>query len=145
VLLNCVYAELIAIKPGFHEIWVHGNFFEEEFKENLHDNEGNRAKNRVLNMLRNKTPLRASDIGLTKFPSYQINKKLYISYASCAFTEGPFVRRRNDSISYFDEIRKIKSLAEKPNLKEKFYIEDYRNIKTRKELATFLSNVSTEF
>jgi hypothetical protein len=144
-LLNRVYAELIAIKPGFHEMWVHGNFFEEEFKENVHGNEGDRAKTRVLSMLRNKASLRVADIGLKNFPSYQINKKLYISYASCAFTEGPFVRRRNDSISYFDEIRKIKSPAEKTNLKEKFYIGDYRNIKTRDELAAFISSMRSKF
>jgi hypothetical protein len=144
ILLNRVYTELIAIKPGFHEIWVHGDFFKEEFKENPKSNEANHAKSRVLNMLRNKAPLRVVDIGLTKFPSYQINKKLYISYASCAFTEGPFVRRRDDSISYFDEIRKIKSPTEKLNLKEKFYIRDYQKIKTRDELATFVSSVSSE-
>jgi hypothetical protein len=144
-LLNRIYAELIAIKPGFHEIWVHGDFFKEEFKENPKGNEADHAKSRVLNMLRNKTPLQVADIGLTKFPSYQINKKLYISYASCAFTEGPFVRRRDDSISYFDEIRKIKSPAEKSNLKENFYIRDYRKIKTRDELSTFVSSVRSEF
>jgi len=124
------YAELIAIKPGFHEIWTHPDYFEHILK-------GNTPRERVFRMLRGQGEL--SELSLDKMPP-EINKNSYFSYAPCNVTEGPFVFRKNIAFSYFDEIRKIRSKDNLCNLQEKFYILDYlrARIDSRKSLSKFL-------
>jgi hypothetical protein len=58
----------------------------------------------VFRMLRNKEELSA--LKLQGLPA-EINKNNYISYAPCSVTEGPFVFRKNLSVSYYDELRRI--------------------------------------
>ena len=91
-----IYAELIAIKPGFHEIWLHDDYFKVILK-------GSKSRDHVFRMLHGKGNLLG--FSLHKMPA-EINKNSYFSYAPCNVTVGPFVFRKNISVSYFDEIRK---------------------------------------
>lgn len=117
---NRVYAELIAIKPGFHEIYIHDNYFEsnEPYREKLTNKDS--ARDKVFKLLRGFGDL--NDLYLDKLKPNEINRLKYFSYAPCNITEGPFVFRKNISVSYFDDIRKVRS---KEELKKNFYILDY--------------------
>ncbi|MGC9517471.1 MAG: hypothetical protein ACP5C3_07230 [Methanomicrobiales archaeon] len=115
-----IYAELIAIKPGFHELYIHSDYFD---KKSIPTNDEIRSE--IFRCLRNKNDLinsKAND--LYKFPG-DINKKNFMSYAPCNVTEGPFVMRKSVDKSYYDEIRKIRSKNDIEKLKENFYILDY--------------------
>ena len=95
---------MIAIKPGFHELYIHSDYFD---KETIPTDDTIRSE--VFRLLRCFSDLRTSEINkLDKMPP-EINKKNYLTYASCNITEGPFVFRKSIETSYFDEIRKIKS------------------------------------
>ena len=122
-----IYHELISIKPGFHEIWVHEKYFD---RSNYP--KGRNEREKVFLALRG-----CGDIKLTKYPA-DINSKAYFTYASCAVTEGPFVFRKGATVSYFSEIKKIKSGKQKRQLKENFHILDYHqgitSIRTLRQL-----------
>ncbi len=130
--LDRIYKEMIAIKPGFHEMWLHDDFFDVMPDEDSH-------RDKVLRMLRTKEAL--IDLNLEKLPD-DINRNAYMSYAACNITEGPFVFRKSLSASYFEEIRKIKNKEELPTLHDKFHILDYLNnrIETREQLEKVLAD-----
>lgn len=128
-----IYTELIAIKPGFHEIWIHPDYF-----DNGSYTTGNNIRDQTFRFLRGQGNL--SDRKLKKRPDDVCNFYNYIRYAPCNITEGPFVFRKNISISYFDEIRKIKLKENLSNLDHNFWILDYkhRNLDLRSKLKKFL-------
>lgn len=90
------YAELIALKPGFHEAWHH-----EAFSDDVYEGPDT-PRGRVFAMLRGsslpflevKGPSLSSELGADAF----------IGYAPCVFTEGPFVRRIGPEVSYYGEL-----------------------------------------
>lgn len=132
---NCLtrsYAELIAIKPGFHELFIHNDYFEK-----FSIPEPTSPRNIVFRTLRNKGSI--ATLKLKKLPG-EINKNSYFSYAPCNVTEGPFVFRKNIDVSYYDAIRCIKSKGLMHDLQNKFHILDYfrHDITTRRKLAKFL-------
>ena len=129
---NKIYAELIAIKPGFHELMIHDDYFD---KKSI--STGKDTRTQIFRLLRGIGKL--SDIKLSKLP-HEINGKSFFSYASCNITQGPFVLKKKISVSYFDEIRKIESKEQMHNLKDNFLILDYyhNNINTKEKLAQFL-------
>lgn len=135
---NQIYSELIAIKPGFHEMYIHDNYFDSN--EFLRKEPKNKDSDRdiVFKLLRGFGDV--DKINLNKLKPYEINRKKYFSYASCNVTEGPFVFRKRNNVSYFNEIRKIQQKAELKNLNEKFHILDYYHNKpiTKKELEKLL-------
>lgn len=130
--ITTLYAELIAIKPGFHEMYLHDNYFEEI-------PQGEDPRSAVFRALRNKGSL--VGLRMVKMPS-QINSKSYLSYASCAITEGPFVFRRSPTISYCESMRKIRSKGDLPVLQKDFFILDYKkaSITSRKNLKALLGH-----
>lgn len=127
-----LYAELIAIKPGFHELYLHRDYFDSDCLSN-----GISPRDAVFRMLRNKAEL--SSLTIKGLP-VEINKNNYISYAPCNVTEGPFVFRKRLSFSYYDEIRGITAKDRLHELHDRFHILDYYNhdLSTRNKLGRFL-------
>jgi len=127
-----IYAELIAIKPGFHELYIHENYFD---KDQIP--KGTSPRDTVFRLLKNKQ--RQSSLKINKLPQ-EINKKSYFSYAPCNITEGPFVLRKRGSVSYYDEIRLVTSKSKVKKLNEKFHVLNYYNqdISTPQKLAELL-------
>lgn len=70
--LTRLYAELIAIKPGFHELYVHHNYFERSTMPR-----GKSPRDEVFRLLRNCGDILA--LSLDRLPA-EINKNNYISY-----------------------------------------------------------------
>jgi len=115
---NRIYRELIAIKPGFHELWLHNDFYDSIPT-------GDKPRPQILRQLRLKNDYNGiNNKNMHRLPR-DINSQSYLTYASCNITEGPFVFRKNINISYYNEIRKIKSRSELNKLKECFNILDY--------------------
>ncbi|KZX17532.1 hypothetical protein MBCUT_02070 [Methanobrevibacter cuticularis] len=144
-----VYTELIAIKPGMHELLIHGNYFDltEKHQDKVNKNKIN-AKNvdgkvdyrsEVFALLANVGNVEHSPVqNLSKFPG-EINVNSYFTYASCNITEGPFVSRKIKDISYFDEIRKIHSKEEIKNIESKFNVYYYdKGVDSREKLEKVL-------
>ncbi len=127
--LSGVYKELIAIKPGLHEICIHDNYFDSNIEVDRS------PRNEVFNMLRGKE----RELQLDVLPN-EINKNSYFSYAPCHVTEGPFVFRKSLDVSYFNEIRKIQSENDLHKLQKKFHILNYftPRIDSREKLNNFL-------
>lgn len=130
--LTGIYAELIAIKPGFHEIYLHDDYFDADSIPT-----GASPRDQVFRMLRNKEVL--SSLTLDKFPK-EINKRDYFGYAPCNVTEGPFVSRKRFDISCFDEIRHIRCKNQISGMHDKFHILDYysHDLSTQDKLERFL-------
>ncbi|MBC8019109.1 MAG: hypothetical protein H7X83_11410 [Verrucomicrobia bacterium] len=130
--LSRVYAELIAIKPGFHELYLHKDYFDPDTIPT-----GTSPRDLVFRMLRNKEDL--SSLMLSKLPQ-EMNKRNYFGYAPCNVTEGPFVFRKSIDVSYFDEIRRIRTKRQIRALKDKFHILDYyrHDLSTQGKLEKFL-------
>jgi hypothetical protein len=130
--LTRLYAELIAIKPGFHELYVHHNYFERSTMPR-----GKSPRDEVFRLLRNVGDISA--LSLNRLPA-EINKNNYISYAPCNVTEGPFVCRKRPSVSYVTEIQQITSKDRIHELEDSFHILDYyrHDLSTREKLAEFL-------
>ena len=114
-----IYKELIAIKPGFHELIVHPDFFDENYLP-----KGKDLRSRVLRSLRGDEDLK--EVQLDRLP-HEINSKSYFTYASCNITEGPFVFRKSIETSYYDELNRIETEEDIKYLKKKFCIIDYYN------------------
>lgn len=130
--LSRVYAELIAIKPGFHELYLHRDYFHADAVPT-----GISPRDQVFRMLRNKEEL--SSLALDKFPP-EMNKRNYFGYAPCNVTEGPFVFRKSLDVSYFDELRRIRTKRQIRTLKDNFHILDYyrHDLSTQDKLEKFL-------
>jgi len=127
-----IYAELIAIKPGFHELVVHDNYFDES---SYPAPDGVRSQ--VFRMLRGLGEL--SDLELDGLP-HDIKTNSYFTYGSCNVTEGPFVYRKSVSTSYYEKLRKIRSKYNIDRLNNNFHILSYHNsIRTKKELENLLN------
>ncbi|HLD54806.1 MAG TPA: hypothetical protein VJB35_00960 [Candidatus Nanoarchaeia archaeon] len=130
---NKIYSELIAIKPGFHELLIHEDYFNET---SIPKDKGIRSK--VFRLLKGKGEL--SELEPNRLLPHEINSKSYFTYASCNITEGPFVFRKSISVSYYDEIRKIKSIKDLEKFKDNFYFLNYCNheLNTIQKLNDFL-------
>ena len=115
-----IYAELIAIKPGFHELMVHSDYFDES---SYPAPDGVRSQ--VFRLLRGIGGV--SDLELDRLP-HDINTKSYFTYGSCNVTEGPFVYRKRIDTSYYEEIRKIRSKSDTGELKNSFHVLTYHNL-----------------
>ncbi|EKF84778.1 hypothetical protein [Methanobacterium formicicum] len=115
---NRIYRELIAIKPGFHELLLHEDFYDSIPADD-------KARSQILRQLRLKNnPDSGNDKKMSRLPR-DINSQSYLTYASCNITEGPFVFRKCIKTSYYNEIRKINSRHELNKLNESFNILDY--------------------
>ena len=144
-----VYTELIAIKPGIHELPIHGNYFDlsKKHQDAVHKNKINEMsedkkveyREEVFALLANEGNLENSPVqNLNKFPG-EINVNSYFTYASCNITEGPFVSRKIKNISYFDEIRKIHSKEEIKNIEDKFNVYYYdKGVDSKEKLEKVL-------
>lgn len=126
------YSELIAIKPGFHELYIHDDYFDDDSVP-----EPTSPRNIVFRKLRNKRGNKVFE--LNEFPK-EISKNCYFSYAPCNVTEGPFVFRKNIGVSYYDAIREIRCKGAKRNLCKSFHILDYYNqdLSTHRKLGHLL-------
>ena len=97
------YAEIIALKPGFHEAWLHETF-PDDAQEGPETPRG-----KVFAMLR------GSPLDLIDPTGHDLDEltdpDAFLGYAPCAITEGPFVRRRHSGTSYFDELRQVGSMS----------------------------------
>lgn len=135
---NRIYAELIAIKPGFHEIYIHENYFNENESYRIDIENRDSERNKIFKSLRGYGSIES--IFLEKLKPNEINRMKYFSYAPCNVTEGPFVFRKKISVSYFIEIQKIHQEEELKKLEDNFYILDYYHNKpmTKKELENIL-------
>ena len=126
-----LYKELIAIKPGFHELMIHGNYFDKTpVGDTLRDN--------VFRMLRG---LDCNDDYHIRSLPQDIETIAYFRYAPCHVTEGPFVLRKSLSVSYFDEICKIDSKERLECVSNNFYMVAYNKlaIDSKVKLTTCLN------
>jgi len=131
-----MYAELIAIKPGFHELMVHGDYFDTSSYPTSGD-----TRSQVFRMLRGIGEL--SELKIDRLPQ-NINTKAYFTYGSCNITEGPFVYRKSINTSYYEEIRNIRSKSDIDRLSNSFYFLKYCNTtRTRSELKYLLDKAKT--
>jgi len=103
-----LYKELIAIKPGFHELMIHHDYFDKIPT-------GDALRDNVFRMLRGYG--NGDDFHIEALPD-DIDVMAYFRYAPCHVTEGPFVRRSGVNVSYFDELCWIDSDAKNFDLKE---------------------------
>ncbi len=100
------YAETLALKPGFHEAWAHEAF-------PLDAPEGPETpRGRVFAVLRGSS-LDLIDLA-GGYPTDLSDPKGFLAYAPCAVTEGPFVRRRHQGVSYFTELKRVGTISSSP-------------------------------
>ncbi len=128
-----MYLELISIKPGFHEMWVHGDYFKSCPSKD-------KSRSIVLRLLRHIDDSEINEISnLERLPP-EINSKSFFTYASCNVTEGPFVFRKSPEISYYKKIRDVRCKEDLEKLENNFYILDYyhSNIDSREKLKEVL-------
>ena len=97
------YAEIIALKPGFHEAWLHETF-PDDAQEGPETPRG-----KVFAILRS-GPLDLTDIFSIDSMDFS-DAESFLAYAPCAITEGPFVRRKNPGTSYFDALRRVGTMS----------------------------------
>jgi hypothetical protein len=93
------YAEVIALKPGFHEAWLH-----DEFPNDAYEGP-DKPRGRVFAILRG-SPLDLLDLD-GSFPADLNSADAFLGYAPCSVTEGPFVRRKRPDVSYFEELKGV--------------------------------------
>lgn len=98
-VVTITYAEVIALKPGFHEAWLHNDF----------PNDGYEGSDKPRG--REFTILRGNSLDLVdldgSFPGDLSNADAFLGYAPCSVTEGPFVCRKHPDVSYFDELKRV--------------------------------------
>ena len=126
-----LYKELIAIKPGFHELMIHGDYFDKTpVGDTLRDN--------VLRMLRG---IDGNDDYHVRTLPQDIETITYFRYAPCHVTEGPFALRKSLAVSYFDEICKIDSKEKLECVSDNFYMVVYNKlaIDSKVKLTTCLN------
>ena len=128
---STLYKELIAIKPGFHEMLIHPDYFSKmPTGDTLRDN--------IFRMIRGVGRIDDSDI--EELPQ-DMDTLAYFRYAPCHVTEGPFVLRKGLNDSYFDELRKIDSEEKKMGIDSNFFVFDYfhSKIDSQQKLENILS------
>ena len=114
-----LYRELIAIKPGFHEIWADDNWAEDGHVEGLKDSPYKDRRTLVLKEIHGLiNPAPHLDL---RNVIYEISIPAFMTYAPCNVTEGPFVYRKRADISYYQLLRD----RERINLSDHFFIYDY--------------------
>ncbi|MBN2771038.1 MAG: hypothetical protein JXR90_10130 [Spirochaetes bacterium] len=125
-----LYMELIAIKPGLHELLLHPDFFEDIPYSDA-------PRDIVIRILKNEAEI--SELSLSKLPN-EINKANYFSFASCYATEGPFMFRKNMDVTYLETIRKVRSKMQLSKVYENFHILDYykADLSSSQKLEEFL-------
>ena len=97
--VTATYAEALAVKPGFHEAWVHAGFPDDA-------QEGpDTPRGRVFAILRG-SPLGLIDLA-GHYPADLSDLSSFLGYAPCAVTEGPFVRGRHQGVSYVAELKRV--------------------------------------
>jgi hypothetical protein len=128
--LKETYLELIAIKPGLHELMLHPDYFD---VIPYSDEERDIA----FRILKNKAD--DSELKINELPT-EIKKTSYFSFASCYATEGPFMFRKNINITYFNTIKRVRSKLQKSKVYENIFILDYYNadLNNRQKLKEFL-------
>ena len=119
-MATTAYAEVIALKPGFHEAWLHDDFPNDAY-------EGpDKPRGRVFALLRG-SPLDLLDLG-GSFPADLSSEDAFLGYAPCSVTEGPFVRRKNSKVSYLAELKRVGDVptfsGRRTILKESFEVID---------------------
>ena len=101
--VTATYAEALAVKPGFHEAWVHAGFPDDAQEA------PDTPRGRVFAILRG-SPLGLIDLA-GHYPADLRDPDGFLGYAPCAVTEGPFVRRRHQGVSYFAELKQVGSIS----------------------------------
>lgn len=118
--LQGMYRELIAIKPGFHEIWADNNWADDGHIEGLRESPyKDRRRERVLREIHNLVGP-APRLDLTNI-TYELNIPAVLTFAPCNVTEGPFMYRKRNDVSCYQLLRD----REKVNLSDHFFIYDY--------------------
>ena len=114
------YPELIALKPGFHEAWLH-----DDFPNDTHEGP-EQPRGRIFAILRG-SPLDLMDLN-GSFPSGLRNADEFLSYAPCSVTEGPFVQRKGPDVSYVTELKRVGEISDfagrRAVLRESFEVMD---------------------
>lgn len=125
--LQGMYRELIAIKPGFHEIWADNNWADDGHIEGLRESPYKDRRSQVLREIHGLIDP-APHLDLTNI-TYEVNIPAFMTYAPCNSTEGPFVYRKRNDVSCYQLLRD----REKINLSDHFLIYDYwgKDIKER--------------
>lgn len=114
------YGEALALKPGFHEAWVHAAFPDDAQED------PDTPRGRAFAILR------GSQLGLIDlaggYPADLSDPCCFLGYAPCAVTEGPFVRRRGMGVSYFADLKRVGTIpsiaARRSILHESFQVLD---------------------
>ena len=138
-----LYKELIAIKPGAHEIFMDINNDGEHW-DDYSPEPGPISKFNVLKMLHNvyKKEIR---IDISKV-NHDIKFPSYLTYSTCYITEGPFIFRKSIKNNYFKDLRTIKKGNDIMGFKLKFYYLDYfgmeANLSDEKKLDDFLKSAA---
>jgi hypothetical protein len=114
-----LYRELIAIKPGFHEIWADDNWTEDGHVEGLKDSPYKDRRTQVLKEIHGLIDP-APHLDLTNI-TYEISIPAFMTYAPCNVTEGPFMYRKRNDVSCYQTLRDRKKI----NLSDHFLIYDY--------------------
>jgi hypothetical protein len=131
-----LYKELIAIKPGAHEIYM------ELFNEQEHSycsQKSTKSKYNVLKMMHNVSK-RNYNINVDQVNS-EIKVPSYLTYATCYITEGPFIFRKNLSVSYYKDLKEIKESDSKSSFRSKFHYLDYYREKEKLSNGQALSSL----
>jgi hypothetical protein len=116
-----LYRELIAIKPGFHEIWADDNWLDEGegHIEGLRDSPYHDRRTLVLKEIHGLIdPAPHLDL---RNVIYEISIPAFMTYAPCNVTEGPFMYKKRNDVSCYQLLRD----REKVNLSDHFLIYDY--------------------
>jgi hypothetical protein len=131
-----MYKELLAIKPGFHEVYIDMKNGQVHRKRLL--KEKNDRRNTVLKMIHN--IYKDGKSFSLKDINDEIKVPSYLTYAACHITEGPFVYRKKLSVSYYDELKKFTLTNDLNGFKDSFIVLDYwdANINTSEKLDNFL-------
>ncbi len=118
--VTTTYGEVLALKPGFHEAWVH-EAFPDDAQEGPETPRG-----RVFGVLRG-SPRGLIDLA-GHYPADLSEPSCFLAYAPCSVSEGPFVRRRHQGVSYFGELKRVGTIpsiaARRAILRESFEVLD---------------------
>ena len=133
---TAIQAEVLALKPGFHEAWVH-----EEFPWDVQEGPET-LRGRVFAVLRG-SPLARLEVG--DDPRTLADAQAFLRYAPCAVTEGPLVRRRGPAVSYLTVLSRVGTLPSRDLrrtlLQESFHVLDARHHLLQENHAPTLARI----
>jgi len=131
-----MYMELLAIKPGFHEVYIdmkngHGH---RKWLKKERDYRRTIVLKMIHNIYKNYKTFSLKNV------NNEIKASSYLTYAACCITEGPFVYRNKLSVSYYDELKGASLKNDLNGLEDSFIVLDYwdANINTQEKLDNFL-------